>query len=140
MSASTATKTDKSVHSEHVSTSSNAPLYDDGYTTLTTDGVVIHTYYFPIGSAKRFSWHDIDSLEFSDNSSMFSSKSWGSPDLVHWFGCQMWREFNSELKKIVAFKLKGASILPSVTPVRADEFARICRERLAIARKTPTPK
>jgi hypothetical protein len=140
--AAATTKTNQSVHNDHISTEPSAAtpgattkLYDDSFTTLTTDGVVIHTYYFPIGTAKKFSWQDVESLEISDNSSMFSSKSWGSPDLVHWFGCHMWREFNSELKKIVAFKLKGASTLPSVTPIRADEFARICREQLAIARK-----
>jgi hypothetical protein len=134
-----------SVHSEHVVDSatavvaSAAPLFDDSYTTLTADGVVIHTYYFPIGTAKRFSWHDVEELQVSDNAGLFASKSWGSPDLVHWFGCHMWREFNGELKKIVAFKLRGSSILPSVTPLRADEFIRICRQQLALARKTAPP-
>jgi hypothetical protein len=121
-------------------------LFDDSYTTLTNEGVTIHTYYFPIGLAKKFSWHEVESLEVSDHATMFSSKSWGSPDFVHWFGCHMWREFNRDLKKVVAFKLKESSIRPSVTPLQADEFIRICRQQIALARKnasasaTPTTK
>ena len=118
-----------------------AVLYDDTFTALSTSGVEIRWYVFPTAQSKTFSWNDVEAIDVTDRS-VFNCKSWGSNSLYRWFGCHMLREFNSDLKKVVAFKLRGAKWQPCVTPLRHEDFIRICQQQIANARRSSanTPK
>ena len=109
------------------------PLYDDGYTQLTTDGVRLKWYFFPTTVAKFIPYSEIKGYKRSENT-LLRSKHWGMPLGNRWFGCDMQRHLRSSRPSIVEFDV-GSWIKPACTPLDEGKFLRLLDERLAIAKK-----
>lgn len=61
-------------------------LYQDNLLEITDEEIVFHRYYFPLGSDKRVSWTEIESVRVKEPSFFGGSwRLWGTGDLRTWY-------------------------------------------------------
>jgi hypothetical protein len=100
--------------------------YDDGTIVCGTDGLEIHSYYFPLGT-KSVSYAQIKGIQRIEINGVWSGKwrIWGTGNPRYWANLDLKRP-----KKRAGFVLDlGRKVSPIVTPDKPDAFESVLRHR-----------
>lgn len=99
--------------------------YNDGRVECTADALVLHAYYFPMGS-KRIAYSRIRSIQRVDLSAMRGrGRIWGTANPRYWANLDPGRPG----KKVGLVVDCGSSVKPLVTPDDPDAVEALVRER-----------
>ncbi len=109
---------------------SGAPvLYRDRWIECTTEALVIHGYYFPLGLNKTIPYEHIRSLrELTIGRTSGQWRIWGSGDLMHWFNLDPGRTHKTRGLVLDT----GRTIMPVITPDDVDQVKAVIEERFRV--------
>ena len=102
-------------------------LYEDAGLLLDDEGITIRRYYFPLATAKRICYSDIQGIKTKPISwKSGKGRFWGASDPRYWFPLDIHRNSKQTLLVLDVGRLVKACI----TPEHPDRVIELLRERV----------
>jgi len=104
-------------------------LYQDSFVKVYKDEVVIHTYYFPIGTSKTVSTKDIKHVYYKQHGffkDIGKVKDWGMSFSPIWWACHIGRNWGTNGYNVVLDN--GSSIKKGFSVERITDFLNALRQ------------